>query len=415
MKVLVIGLGYVGLPICVSASLAGFEVQGFDKNKGLIDELNTGKSPVETVSDDEIIQAIKNGMKLSFKESEIIEFDVAIICVPTPLSVQKLPDLTMLKEAGLLLKNKLRYGNLVILESTSYPGTTEEFLLPILNQSNLVGGKDFYLSFSPERIDPGNSKYNLRNTPKIIAGLDKKSLDLSIKFYEKIVNEIIIADSIINAETAKLLENTYRYINIALINEMSMLCRDLEIDIWNVIELASTKPFGFSAFYPSVGVGGHCIPIDPKYLNFAINQKIGYPIELIEVSEKINSKMPYYIFQRIESIIRDKFLTKKQVNILLLGITYKPDVSDIRESASIELFKILLHENYRVQYHDPHVSFIVVDHVRYDSVPLNNLSNWDLIVLVQAHKIFDLKDIFSNSKILFDLTGKTKSYNKFIL
>ena len=295
---LIIGLGYVGLPLAREASIAGFKVVGFDLDSTVVTNLNSGRSHVDTVSDTDVAQMVAAGFQATNLETEIGQPDTIVICVPTPLSPDGIPDLAAVRGAATLAGRILSNGTLVVLESTSYPGTTDEVVRPLLEKiSGLNAGMDFSLVFSPERIDPGNPVYGLRNTPKVIGGYTTACADAAARFYGKLCNQIVRAKSTREAEMAKLLENTYRHINIALVNEMAVFCHELGVDLWDAINCAATKPFGFQAFYPGPGVGGHCIPIDPNYLSYKV-RALGYPFRFVELAQEINQRMPTYVADR---------------------------------------------------------------------------------------------------------------------
>ena len=326
--VLVIGLGYVGLPLAREASFAGLKVAGLDLAEDVVAGLNSGRSHVDTVSDADVAEMVAGGFRASSVETEIGEPETVVICVPTPLSSDGIPDLAAVRRAAELAGRILRPGMLVTLESTSYPGTTDEVVRPLLEKnSGLNAGTDFWLVFSPERIDPGNKIYGLRNTPKVIGGYTTACAEVATQFYGKLCNEVVRAKSTREAEMAKLLENTYRHINIALINEMAIFCHELGIDLWNAISCAASKPFGFQAFYPGPGVGGHCIPIDPNYLSYKV-RSLGYPFRFVELAQEINQRMPVYVADRAAELLNHQAKPLNGANVLLLGVTYKRDIAD---------------------------------------------------------------------------------------
>ena len=411
MNVLVVGLGYVGLPVVVACSKNQLNVQGVDVDHSILETLNQGVSHIDGISDSEIMDVLTKGFRAAHSSEHKEPFDVAVICVPTPLDEQGVPDLTAIKSAGKFLAPRLRKGNLVVLESTSYPGTTEEVLLPILEESGLRAGRDFYLSFSPERIDPGNKEFTFSNTPKIVAGLDEGSLSASSEFYSKITETVVKSTGIREAETAKLLENTFRHINIALLNEMAKFCHDLGIDIWEVVRLAKSKPFGFMSFKPSAGVGGHCIPIDPNFLSFRVRSELGYPFRLVELAEEINHGMPSYVVDRISESLNSRSLAVNGSRILLLGVTYKANISDLRESPSFAIAKKLLQMGSCLSFADPFVDEWNVNGSFVEKITLSEstLSSFDLVVLIQAHDDFDLEFVANQSRHLIDTTGKVVS------
>ena len=405
MKAVVIGLGYVGLPLAHAAATSGVQVTGLEINQNVVDSLNSGISHIGDLTNDEIHDAISKGFQATTDPSCIAEADVVVICVPTPLDQHGHPDLTAVMGAATMIQQNLSVDTTVVLESTTYPGTTEEILLPMFELGGLVCGKDFYLAFSPERIDPGNSTFGIKNTPKVIGGVTRKCSEMAQNFYENFVERTVIAKGTREAETAKLLENTYRHINIALVNELAQLSNQLGIDIWNVIECASTKPFGFQPFWPSAGVGGHCIPIDPNYLAFKVKDELDKPFRFIELAEEINHGMPGYVASRISEMF-----PMRGARVCLLGVTYKQNISDQRESPAVPLAKILTDIGASISYYDPFVKDWTVDGIAVESpASLNEvLSASDVVVILQSHKPFiDAQDEFRNSgTLVFDATGK---------
>ncbi|NNC74542.1 MAG: nucleotide sugar dehydrogenase, partial [Acidimicrobiia bacterium] len=355
----VVGLGYVGLPLVVEAARSGLSVYGFDIDEAKIASLNSGKSYVEDISDDDVVAAVDAGFVAGSDPDRLAEAGAVVIAVPTPLA-NHLPDLSAVLAAGTQLGAVLRPGQLVVLESTTYPGTTEEDLRPLLEeQSGLTAGTDFFLAYSPERIDPGNPHWGLRNTPKLVAGVDAASTEAAVALYSKVCDEVVPLRGTREAEMAKLLENTYRHVNIALVNELAIFCRDLGVDIWDVIRGAATKPFGFQAFTPGPGVGGHCIPIDPGYLSYKVRE-LGYQFRLVELAQDINNRMPAYVVERIVSKLNDAGKALRGARIVVLGVAYKGGVSDTRESPSLHILERLLELGAEVAYVDPHVDKVEV-------------------------------------------------------
>jgi UDP-N-acetyl-D-glucosamine dehydrogenase len=330
--VLVIGLGYVGLPLAVQAARAGFRVTGFDTSTAITRALNAGRSHVDDVTGDEVAAARDQGFAATADPADLKPQDVIVICVPTPLSEADGPDLGAVRAAAKTAGGLLRPGTLVSLESTTYPGTTDEIVRPLLEKaSGLAAGVDFALVFSPERIDPGNPEYGLANTPKIVGGITPACAEAAAAFYGQICEQVVRAASAREAEMAKLLENTYRHVNIALVNEMAIFCRELDIDLHDAIRCAATKPFGFQPFYPGPGVGGHCIPIDPNYLSYKV-RTLGYPFRFVELAQEINSRMPGYVVDRAAELLNTDAKPLNGAKVLLLGVTYKQDIADQRES-----------------------------------------------------------------------------------
>lgn len=402
----VLGLGYVGLPLVMEAHRSGMRVLGVEIDSKKVQSLLSGHSYVEGVTDEEVGSALEGGFLPTVDSSELVQANAAIICVPTPLKDQ-VPDLSAVREAGKAVGEHLEPGQLVILQSTSFPGTTEDMLQPLLEQhSGLRAGHDFYLAFAPERIDPGNPVYNLRNTPKIVAGIDRASTERAAELLGKICDEIVVLPGPREAEMAKLLENTYRHVNIALMNEMAIVCHELDIDVWEVIRGASTKPFGFQPFYPGPGVGGHCIPVDPNYLSFRVGQ-LGYPFRFVELAKEINARMPAYVVDRVIRLLNGLDKAVNGSRIILLGVTYKPDVGDVRETPAIPISRKLLSLGASLAFADPHVAEFEVDGVAIEKIPDSELlvSQADLFVITTAHSAFPLEDLSSSGRLILDTRG----------
>jgi len=405
--VLVIGLGYVGLPLAVQAARAGFLVTGFDTSTEITRSLNAGRSHVDDVSGAEVEEARARGFTATADEAGLGPQDVIVICVPTPLSEADGPDLSAVKAAARTAGKLLRPGTLVSLESTTYPGTTEEIVRPLLEKaSGLSAGMDFALVFSPERIDPGNPDYGLANTPKIVGGVTPACAETAAGFYGAICAQVVRAASAREAEMAKLLENTYRHVNIALVNEMAVFCRELGIDLHDAIRCAATKPFGFQPFYPGPGVGGHCIPIDPNYLSYKV-RTLGYPFRFVELAQEINSRMPGYVTDRAAGLLNQAGRAVNGARVLLLGVTYKKDIADQRESPARPVARKLRARGAVVAYHDPHVPSWQVDG---QDIPRAAdleaaVAAADLVILLQAHRDYDLPRIAATARLLLDTRG----------
>jgi len=415
MRLVVIGLGYVGLPLVQEAVRSGIPVTGLDISTGVVAGLNAGRSHVDDISDAEIAEMVAAGFVATTDATVLAEADVAIICVPTPLSPEGGPDLRAVMSATNSIAEHLHRGMLVVLESTTYPGTTEEEVRPRLEAGGLLAGQDFHLAFSPERIDPGNPVYGLRNTPKVVGGVTQACTDAAANFYGQVVDTVVRARGTREAETAKLLENTYRHINIALVNEMARFCHELDIDLWDAIACAATKPFGFHAFYPGPGVGGHCIPIDPNYLSYRVRAALGYPFRFVELAQEINAGMPAYVIRRVQDLLNDASLPLRGSKVLLLGVTYKADIADQRESPARPLALGLIETGALVQFHDPHVeTWELVEHgVEGESPVLQRvpdlhaaLADADVTILLQAHQEYDLGQIAASTPRMFDTRGK---------
>lgn len=403
----IIGLGYVGLPLAQEAIRAGKTVLGYDINEGVVADLNAGKSHVDDLSDADIAEMIAGGFRATTDESEIGSADAAVICVPTPLSDDGGPDLRAVEGAVDAVARNLHKGMLVVLESTTYPGTTDEVVRPKLEAGGLTVGTDFHLAFSPERIDPGNEKFGAKNTPKVVGGQTPACTDAAAEFYGAFVDTVVRAKGTREAETAKLLENTYRHINIALVNEMARFCHELDIDLWDVIDAAKSKPFGFQAFYPGPGVGGHCIPIDPNYLSHNVRQRLGYPFRFVELAQEINSGMPGYVVQRAQDLLNEDAKSMRGATVLLLGVTYKPNIADQRESPAVPLAKQLLAKGATVQFHDPHVSSWgpLGESVTRVEDPAAAVVDADLTILVQNHREYDVEALAAVAHRFFDTRG----------
>lgn len=401
--VAVIGLGYVGLPLVLAAAEAGFHTLGVDVDDERIADLNKGVSPVTDIAGEEVERAINEGrFEPTSDFSRLSQADIQIICVPTPLR-HELPDMSYIEAAATKIAEHLRPGCLVILESTTYPGTTEELLKGLLEAGGLRAGEDFHLGFSPERIDPGNQEFGLKNVPKVIGGLDEASGDAMEAFYSSFVDKVVRVSSPSVAETAKLLENTFRHINIALVNEMAILCHDLGVDIWEVIDAAATKPFGFTPFYPGPGWGGHCIPVDPAYLSWRVRQ-MGGTAHFVELAREINARMPGYVVQRISEALNDHGKSLSSSRVLILGVAYKPEVADIRESPAIEILERLRKAGAEVTFHDPHVEEVVLKTETMKRAELNAvaLREADIVVAVTNHSTYDWNDIAERSRVILD-------------
>jgi UDP-N-acetyl-D-glucosamine dehydrogenase len=407
----VIGQGYVGLPVSQHAVLSGLTVAGLELNKSTVAQLNAGHSHIGDVSDSDIEEMISRGYVATADLDVLAEAETIVICVPTPLGDSGAPDLGAVESAVSSIATRLRKGALVVLESTTYPGTTDELVLPLLEASGKRVGEDFFLAFSPERIDPGNERYGLKNTPKVVGGVTKESTRRAAEFYGRFVDSVVEVKGAKEAETAKLLENTYRHINIALVNEMSKFCHELDIDLWEVIDAAKTKPFGFQAFYPGPGVGGHCIPIDPNYLSFQVRKKLGYPFRFVELAEEINNSMPGYIVQRIQDLLNVDSMALRGAKILLLGVTYKANIADQRESPATDIAEILERAGAEVSYHDPFVPEWGFSGRRLVSQGdySESATLADVVVLLQHHQAYDVEALTVISKRLFDTRGASRN------
>ncbi|MCK4648203.1 nucleotide sugar dehydrogenase [bacterium] len=400
----ILGLGYVGLPLACEFARAGFKVTGIDIDRERIKRIKTGRHYIEDVGRKEVVQLIKRrSLKPTSDFNALRGLDVVIICVPTPLRKTKDPDISYVTSATKKIAQYSKNGQLIILESTTYPGTTREVIFPILKETR----KKFHLAFSPERVDPGNKEYTLKNTPKIVSGITEECTRLAKALYEEIVNEVIVVSSTEIAEMVKLLENTFRSVNIGLVNEMALMCHRLGIDVWEVIEAAKTKPFGFMPFYPGPGLGGHCLPIDPHYLSWKL-KTLDFYARFIELAGEINSKMPEFLVERIEDALNKKRKALKGSKVLILGVAYKKDVSDTRESPAMDVIKILQKKGTKVSYYDPHVPKIKIDRKIMKSQKTPLLEKQDCVVIVTAHTIFNYSGIVKRARLIIDSRNATK-------
>ncbi len=405
VDLVVVGLGYVGLPLVSEGCRSGLSVVGLDVNEGVVADLNAGRSHVDDLSDAEIAELVGLGFTATTDATVLADAKTVVICVPTPLSVDGGPDLGAVEGACRTIGQHLVKGTLVVLESTTYPGTTAEVMVPILErESGLSSSSDFHVAYSPERIDPGNATYGLRNTPKVVGGDTPEAAAAVAAFYSQVVDTVVSARGTREAESAKLLENTYRHVNIALVNEMAKFFHELDIDFWDVIRLASSKPFGFQAFKPGPGVGGHCIPIDPNYLSHRVRSELGYGFRFVELAQEINSSMPGYVATRAAERLNDDALPVRGSTVLLLGVTYKPDIADQRESPAVDLAERLVSMGADLAYHDPYVESWVEGSTRVDDV-LAGVAEADLTILLQNHAKFDLAAIEGAAKRLLDTRG----------
>jgi len=400
----VVGQGYVGLPLAMRAVEVGWSVVGFDVDATRVKLLEAGESPVEDVADDELRAALDAGRYLPTTDPARLDgFDVAVISVPTPLA-EGSPDLSHIEAAARVLAPALRAGSTVVLESTTYPGTTEELVLPILEEgSGLVAGSDFHLGYSPERIDPGNVEFRFQNTPKVVSGIDADSLTAVATFYDELVVETVPVSSPREAELTKLLENTFRHVNIALVNELAMYAHDLGIDVWEAIDAASTKPFGYLRFTPGPGVGGHCLPIDPSYLSWRVRQSLGVPFRFVELANDVNDHMPDYVVRRLTAALNERSLPVRGQRVLLLGLAYKRNTGDARESPSRRIAHLLVDQGAEVLVADPHVDdrHLPPGVARVEATP-ELAAGCTAVVLLVDHDDFDLDAIAAAAPYLLD-------------
>lgn len=410
----VVGLGYVGLPLAVEKAKAGFKVIGFDVQQKRVDMVNDGINYIGDVVDEDLRMIVtENKLSATTDYSLINDVDAVAICVPTPLDIYQQPDTSYVEVSTREIARFIHPGMLVVLESTTYPGTTEELVKPILELSGLTCGVDFFLAYSPERVDPGNKIYNTKNTPKVVGGVTPLCTKIASTLYQTVLDgEVHEVSSPAVAEMEKIYENTFRNINIALANEMAILCEKMGIDVWEVIDAAKTKPYGFMAFYPGPGLGGHCIPIDPWYLTWKARE-YNYHTRLIEIAGEINNGMPEFVVNRISNILNDKSKPLNGSRVFLLGVAYKKDIDDYRESPAIKIIELLKDRGAQVDYSDMKIPTIKIRGISYESLELNskNLRNADITVIITDHTDFNYDLVIENSNIIFDTRNVLSGYN----
>lgn len=410
MKVGVVGLGYVGLPLVVEMARSGLQAVGIDVDKRKVDQINAGKNYIEDVDSAELARFVADGTVSATTSWDIVpELDAISICVPTPLRKTKDPDISYIKDTVAEIAPRLRKGQIIILESTTYPGTTDELLVPELERKGLKVGEDFFLAFSPERVDPGNPKFKTRNTPKIIGGITSECTRKAVEYYSRIFEHVIPVSSSKCAEMVKLLENTFRSVNIGLVNEVAIMCDKLGLDVWEVIEAAATKPFGFMPFFPGPGLGGHCIPIDPHYLAWKL-KSLNYTARFIELASEVNGSMPHFVVDKVVLALNQQ---KKSVNgsrILIVGVAYKPNVQDVRESPALDIMTLLAEMNADIAFHDPYVTSVEHCGGRLKSVDLTPgaVSSADCIVIVTNHRDLPYDMLLDRAKVIVDTRNALK-------
>jgi UDP-N-acetyl-D-glucosamine dehydrogenase len=406
----VIGQGYVGLPLAVAFAKVGFRVTGFDLVAQKVKDLTEGRSYVEDVSSEDL-RAMRDAGRFEATTDfdHLGDLDVINICVPTPLTRTKDPDVSHMAKAFEDVGRRARPGQLVILGSTTYPGTTHELFVPVLEQSGLVVGRDVSLAFAPERIDPGNRRFALRQVPKVVGGETPVCTELAARLFQTIFDTVVRVSSTQSAEMVKLLENTFRAINIGLANEVALMCHRLDLDVWEVIEAAATKPYGFMKFLPGPGLGGHCIPVDPTYLAWKM-KSLNFPARFIELATDVNGQMPWYVAQRVTELLNEDRLAVNGAKILILGVAYKAGVSDMRESPALDVIRILAAKGGEIRYHDPHVREVQVEGVSYKSVPLSDaeLAAADLAVILTDHAEVDYARVVATAPRVFDTRNATR-------
>jgi UDP-N-acetyl-D-glucosamine dehydrogenase len=411
-RVCVIGLGYVGLPMAVAFAASGFTVVGLDVDPERCEALVSGRSYIEDLKKGELQAALDSGRLSATTDPAMLgDADVILICVPTPLRNSRDPDMSAILAAGQAVAAHLRPGQLVVLESTTYPGTTEEILLPMFEARDLRVGEDFFLAFSPERIDPGNASFGVQNIGKLVGGVTPACTQLATLLYEQVVQKVIPVSSTRVAEAAKLLENTFRSVNIALANEMAIVCRHLGVDVWEVIAAAATKPFGFMAHYPGPGIGGHCIPLDPHYLSWKARLS-GYEPRFISLASEINGGMPSYVVKMVGEALNDHGRCVRGSRIHLLGVAYKPNIGDYRESPALEILHLLQQRGARLSYSDPYVESLAVGNLLLSNVPLTGevLNEVDCVLIVTNHSDFDYEQVVREARLVVDTRNATRPY-----
>lgn len=412
--VAVVGLGYVGLPLAVEKAKVGFTVAGIDQNSRRVEMINDGSNYISDVKDEELKALVSEGKIRAFDNFKVLtEADIIVICVPTPLTRNMDPDISYIVNVTRHTAEYIRRGQLVTLESTTYPGTTQEVMLPILEQSGLKVGQDFFLSFSPERVDPGNKRFTTKNTSKVVGGVTPACLDVAVTFYEQTILNIVPVSSPAVAEITKVFENTYRAVNIALVNELTLLCDRMGLDIWEVLDAAATKPFGIQIFYPGPGVGGHCIPVDPHYLTWKARE-YDFHTRFIELAAEINMSMPYFVHNKIMKALNDFGKSLKGSRILILGVAYKKDVDDARESPAAKVISLLLKENARITYHDEYIPEFKIHTpqiIILNSVSLTDelIESADCIVILTDHSNIDYERVVQKAKIIVDTRNATRN------
>ncbi|MFQ5453811.1 MAG: nucleotide sugar dehydrogenase [Candidatus Zixiibacteriota bacterium] len=412
----VLGLGYVGLPLSIELAKAGFKVTGFDISQDKVKRLNAGKSDIDDIPDTAVKNALLSKKFKATADMKLIsKMNIVFICVPTPLSKTKDPDVSYILDAVNNIKTYIKKGTLVILESTTYPGTTQDLILPLLSENGKKVGADFFLAFSPERVDPGNETFTTKNTPRVVGGITPECTKIAKTLYEQTISKVYIVSSTRAAEMVKLLENTFRSVNIALVNEVALMCAHLNLDIWEIIDAAATKPFGFMPFYPGPGLGGHCIPIDPHYLSWKL-RSLNYYARFIELAGDINSHMPEYVVERITNLLNKRFAKAlNKSNVLILGVSYKRDIKDIRESPALDVIKLLEDNGSKTYYNDPFVDEFNWNGTKHKSIKLTDtiLKKVDLVVILTDHTSYDYEFIAANSKAVFDTRNATKAVKKY--
>ena len=408
-KVSVIGIGYVGLPLCVEMAKAGFHTTGYDKHEAKVKSVVAGKSYIGDIPDDELAPLVQSGKLTASTDPKVLgEADVVIICVPTPLNKTKEPDNGFIMMAAEDLKGQLHKDMLIVLESTTFPGFTREILLPKLQESGLKVGEDFFLCFSPERVDPGNPTWHTHNTPKVVGGTTPRCLEAIQAMYGEVLERLVPVSSTDAAEMVKLLENTFRAVNIGLVNEVAIMCHKLGINTWEIIDAAATKPFGFMRFYPGPGLGGHCIPVDPLYLSWKL-KTLKYEARFIELADDINTHMPHLVVEKVQDALNSQKKSLNGSRVLVLGIAYKKDIDDVRESPALDIIELLQAKGCDVQYHDPYAAQVRIGEHELRSVPFDNLDSYDCVAIVTDHSSIDYKRVAAQARLVVDTRNAMKN------
>ncbi len=401
-------MGYVGLPLAVEFAKAGFEVVGIDVDRCKTTQVNEGKSYVGDVPSEVLAPLVTAGKLRATPHFEVIsELDTVNICVPTPLRKTKDPDMSHIVSSCQLIAKYLHPGMLLILESTTYPGTTDELLLPMFEESGLRAGRDFFLCFSPERVDPGNPVYQTANIPKVVGGVTPACTRMGSLFYEQALQRVVPVSSTQVAEMVKLLENTFRMINIGMVNELALMCDRMGIDVWEIIDAAATKPFGFMPFYPGPGLGGHCIPVDPFYLSWKTRQA-GFEARFIELAGYVNGQMPQFVVDKVQSALNERGRALKGAHVHILGVAYKKDIGDIRESPALDVMHLLQRLHARITYSDPHVAELKTDGLELRSEPIESVAAADCVLIVTNHSAFDYAAILDQASLIVDTRNALK-------
>jgi UDP-N-acetyl-D-glucosamine dehydrogenase len=408
-RVAVIGIGYVGLPLAVEVARAGYHVTGYDKSADKVRRLAAGESYIGDVPSADVAALVQAGNLTASSDPDVLgSADVVVICVPTPLNKTKDPDNSFIMMAAEDLAPRLHAGTLIVLESTTFPGFTREVLVPRLEQTGLKVGKDLFVAFSPERVDPGNERFQTKNTPKVIGGYSPRCTEHLAAFYGQFLEKLVPVSSTDAAEMVKLLENTFRAVNIGLVNEVAIMCQKLGLSTWEIIDAAATKPFGFMPFYPGPGLGGHCIPVDPHYLSWKL-KTLKYNARFIELAGEINSSMPEVVVARVADALNDRERALKGSRILVLGVAYKRDIDDVRESPALDILGLLAEKGARVAYHDPHIPSLTLEHGSVmSSTELTDVGAYDAVIIVTDHKVFDYPRLLAEARLVVDTRNATK-------